>query len=124
MEQYHEGLIALSACLAGEIPQALLQGDYGAARKTAEWYAALFGAEHFYLELQDHGMEEQKTVNAGLVRLAADTGLPLVCTNDVHYLTRQDARMQRVLCCIQTATTLQEPSPLCFETEEFYLKSG
>ena len=124
LEQYHEGLIALSACLAGEIPQALLQGDYGAARKTAEWYAALFGAEHFYLELQDHGMEEQKTVNAGLVRLAADTGLPLVCTNDVHYLTRQDARMQRVLCCIQTATTLQEPSPLCFETEEFYLKSG
>ena len=124
LEQYHEGLIALSACLAGEIPQALLAGDYAAARRTADWYSNLFGAEHFYLELQDHGLADQKTVNAGLLRLAQDTGLPLVCTNDAHYLTRQDALMQRVLCCIQTATTLQEPSPLNFETEEFYLKSG
>ncbi len=124
LEQYHEGLIALSACLAGEIPQALLAGDYAAARRAADWYGSLFGAEHFYLELQDHGLADQKTVNAGLLRLAKDTGLPLVCTNDAHYLTREDALMQRVLCCIQTATTLQEPSPLNFETEEFYLKSG
>ncbi len=129
LEQHHEGLIALSACLAGEIPQLILRGDFSAARATARWYATLFGEEHFYLELQDHdgdgqAMPEQKTVNDGLLRLSAEIGLPLVCTNDVHYLTREDALMQRVLCCIQTATTLQEPSPLCFETEEFYLKSG
>ncbi len=124
LERHHEGLIALSACLAGEIPQSLLQSDYTAARRTAEWYAAVFGRDHFYLEIQDHGMAEQQQILPSLLRLSRETGIELVCTNDVHYLTREDARMQRVLCCIQTATTLQEPSPLCFETEEFYLKSG
>ncbi len=124
LEQHHEGLIALSACLAGEIPQSLLQGDYAAAKRQAEWYARVFGKDHFYLELQDHGMKEQAEVNIGILRLARETGLPLVCTNDAHYITKDDALLQRVLCCIQTATTLQEPSPLAFETEEFYLKSG
>lgn len=124
LEQYHEGLIALSACLAGEIPQSLLQNHYEEAKRTALWYAGVFGAEHFYIELQDHGMEEQKRVLPLLLRLAKETGLPTVCTNDAHYIAREDAAMQRVLCCIQTGTTLQEPSPLCFETEEFYLKSG
>ncbi len=124
LEQHHEGLIALSACLAGEIPHAIARSDYGAARKLTQWYAAVFGEGNFYLELQDHGMAEQKEINAALMRLSADTGVPLVCTNDVHYIEKEDAQMQRVLCCIQTATTLQEPSPLAFETEEFYLKSG
>ena len=124
LEQYHEGLIALSACLAGEIPQSLLENDYAAAKRQAQWYAAVFGEDHFYLELQDHGMSEQRQILPQMLRLADETGIPLVCTNDVHYLTKDDAAMQRVLCCIQTATTLQEPSPLCFDTEEFYLKSG
>ena len=124
LARYHDGLIALSACLAGEIPRRLLRQDEAGAEETARWYADTFGPEHFYLELQDHGIEEQKTVNAGLVRLAQKTGLPLVCTNDVHYLEKEDAQMQRVLCCIQTGTTLDEPSTLAFPTEEFWLKSG
>ncbi len=124
LAQHHEGLIALSACLAGEIPQHLLQHDYAAAKQQALWYADLFGKDHFYLELQDHGIHEQAEVNAALLRLASETGLPLVCTNDAHYIAKEDALMQRVLCCIQTGTTLQEPSALAFETEEFYLKSG
>ncbi len=124
LEQHHEGLIALSACLAGEIPQSLVKNNYEEAKRTARWYADVFGPEHFYIELQDHGMEEQKQILPLLVKLAKETGLPTVCTNDAHYITREDAAMQRVLCCIQTGTTLQEPSPLCFETEEFYLKSG
>ncbi len=124
LERHHEGLIALSACLAGEVPQSLLQSDYTAARRTAEWYASVFGRDNFFIEIQDHGMTDQKQILPSLIRLSNETGIGLVCTNDVHYLTREDARMQRVLCCIQTATTLQNPSPLCFETEEFYLKSG
>ncbi len=124
LAQHHEGLIALSACLAGEIPAAITDGDYAKAKQLTRWYADLFGEGRFYLELQDHGMAEQQEVTAGLLRLSAETGVPLVCTNDVHYIEKEDAQMQRVLCCIQTATTLQEPSPLAFETEEFYLKSG
>ncbi len=124
LEQHREGLIALSACLAGEIPHALAADNYEQAKELTRWYASLFGPEHFYLELQDHGLEEQQRVNQGLLRLSRETGVPLCCTNDVHYIEKDDARMQRVLCCIQTATTLQEPSPLAFETEEFYLKSG
>ena len=124
LEQHHEGLIALSACLAGEIPHALARSDYGQAKELVRWYAATFGAGNFYLELQDHGLAEQKELNAALARLSAETGVPLVATNDVHYIEKEDANMQRVLCCIQTGTTLQEPSPLTFETEEFYLKSA
>ena len=124
LEQHHEGLIALSACLAGEIPQSLVRNDYARAKELTLWYQNLFGADNFFLELQDHGLAEQKTVNTDLLRLSKETGVPLVCTNDVHYIEKEDATMQRVLCCIQTATTLQEPSPLAFETEEFYLKSG
>ena len=120
---YHEGLIALSACLAGEIPRALRRGDFEQARTTALFYQELFGEENFYLELQDHGLEEQRAINPQILRLARETGIPLVCTNDANYLSREDAAMQRVLTCIQTNTTLDEPSPLAFETEEFYLKS-
>lgn len=123
LETYHEGLIALSACLAGEIPRALRRGDYEGARETARWYAGLFGPEHYYLEIQDHGLPEQKSVNPQILRLARETGIPLVCTNDAHYLTRDDAEVQRILVCIQTGTTVDEPSPMAFATEEFYLKS-
>lgn len=121
--QYHEGLIALSACLAGEIPRRLREGDYEGAKQAALRYKDLFGAEHYYLELQDHALPEQKSINPQLIRLARETEIPLVCTNDVHYLTREDARVQQVLLCIQTGTTLDEPSAMSFETDEFYLKS-
>ncbi len=123
LTQYHEGLIALSACLAGEIPQALLSGEYEKACETAKRYAALFGPEHFYIELQDHGLAEQKQIIPLLIRLARETGLPLVCTNDVHYPKKQDAEVQKVLLCIQTNTTVDDPPPIAFETDEFYLKS-
>ena len=124
LEKYHEGLIALSACLAGEIPHAIARSDFAAARQLVQWYASVFGPDHFYLELQDHGLKEQKELNGVLTRMGREFGIPLVCTNDVHYVGKEDAEMQRVLCCIQTATTLQQPSPLNFETEEFYLKSA
>ena len=123
LQQHHEGLIALSACLAGEIPRALLRGDYNAAKQTAAEYAALFGKDHFYIELQDHGIEEQKRINPQLLRLANELSLPLVCTNDAHYPAREDAELQRVLLCIQTATTLDAPSQMAFPNDEFYLKS-
>ena len=123
LEQYHEGLICLSACLAGEIPRALLRGEPDKAKETALWYDRLFGRGNYYLEIQDHGLGEQKSVNPHIIRIARETGIPLVCTNDAHYLAREDARVQRVLLCIQTNTTVDEPSKMAFETEEFYLKS-
>lgn len=123
LAQYHEGLIALSACLAGEIPAALRRGDYAAAKRIALEYHALFGADNFFLEIQDHGMAEQAAINGDLVRLSRETGIPLVCTNDAHYLTREDAAMQKVLLCIQTNTTVDEPNPISFPTDEFYIKS-
>ncbi len=123
LKQYHEGLIALSACLAGEIPQALTAGNYEQASETARWYKELFGPDHFYIELQDHGIADQKRVNPLLIRLARENDLPLVCTNDAHYLAKADAKTQQVLLCIQTNTTVDDPSPMAFETEEFYIKS-
>ncbi len=123
LKSHHEGLIALSACLGGAIPQYLLNEDYDAARDYAMKMADIFGPEHFYLELQDHGMAEQQPVNQGLMRLARETGLPLVITNDAHYLRKSDAQMQDVLLCIQTGETVDKPNRMKFETEEFYLKS-
>ena len=123
LEQYHEGLIALSACLAGAIPQYLMVEDYEAAKKYALRLSKIFGPERFYLELQDHGIEEQQPVNQGVMRLARETGLPLVVTNDAHYLRKEDAKMQDVLLCIQTGRTVDEENRMRFETEEFYLKS-
>ena len=123
LEKYHEGLIALSACLAGAIPQYLMDEDYPSAKAYALKLADIFGPEHFYLELQDHGIEEQTPVNQGVARIARETGLPLVVTNDAHYLRREDARMQDVLLCIQTGKTVDDENRMKFQTEEFYLKS-
>ena len=123
LEQHHEGLIALSACLAGEIPKAIMDGNYPKARETALYYQSVFGKDNFFLEVQDHGIAQQQTVIAGLRRLSAETGIGLVATNDVHYVNKADAEVQKTLICIQTGTTLLDPSPLAFETEEFYLKS-
>ena len=123
LRQYHEGLIALSACLAGAIPQYLMEEDYISAKEYALKMADIFGDEHFYLELQDHGMEEQTAVNQGIMRLSRETGLPLVVTNDAHYLRKEDARMQDVLLCIQTGKTVDDENRMKFASDEFYLKS-
>ena len=123
LEKHHEGLIALSACLAGAIPQHLMDEDYEAAKKYALRLAGIFGDDHFYLEMQDHGIQEQTAVNQGVMRLARETGLPLVVTNDAHYLRKEDAKMQDVLLCVQTGKTVDEPNRMRFQTEEFYLKS-
>lgn len=123
LEQHHEGLIALSACLAGEIPRALSRGDYEGAKETALWYDNLFGRGNYFLELQDHGLREQKQINPLIIRLSRETGIPLVVTNDTHYIYKEDARVQQVLICIQTNHTVGEETGLEFETQEFYLKS-
>ena len=123
LEKHHEGLIALSACLAGAIPRYLMEENYPEAKAYALKLANIFGEENFYLELQDHGIDEQRPVNQGVMRLARETGLPLVVTNDAHYLRKEDAEMQDVLLCIQTGKTVDEPNRMKFQTEEFYLKS-
>ena len=121
--QYHEGLIATSACLAGGVAQYILDEDYAAAKDYALKMSEIFGPEHFYLELQDHGIEEQIAVNQGVMRLSRETGLPLIVSNDAHYLRKEDAAMQDVLLCIQTGKTVEDTNRMKFQTEEFYLKS-
>ncbi len=123
LENYHEGLIALSACLAGELPRKLMQDDYDGALAAARRMAEIFGPDHFYLEMQDHGYKQQPAVNRGLRRIARDTGLPMVVTNDAHYISRDDAQMQDVLMCIQMQKTVDDPDRMRFETQEFYIKS-
>ncbi len=123
LEKHSEGLICLSACLAGEIPQLLLQRDYEGAKREALWYASVFGEGNYYLELQDHGIDEQKIVLDGLKRLHNETGLPLVATNDVHYVEKEDADIQQVLICIATNKQLGEDTGLEFHSKNFYLKS-
>ena len=123
LEQHHEGLICLSACLAGEIPQAILAGDYERAKQAALYYRDLFGEENYYIELQDHGLEEDQVVLPQLIRLARETGIPMVATNDAHYITKEDAKMQSILLCIQTGKTIADADRMEFQTDEFYLKS-
>ena len=123
LRQRHEGLIATSACLAGAVSQYLLDEEYDAAKNYAMKLAEIFGPEHFYLELQDHGIAEQQPVNQGIMRIARETGLPLIVSNDAHYLRREDAAMQDVLLCVQTGKTVDDPNRMKFQTEEFYLKS-
>ena len=123
LRSHHEGLICLSACLAGAIPQRLMEEDYDGAKNYALKLSEIFGEGNFYLEMQDHGIPEQRPVNQGILRLARETGLPLVVTNDAHYLRKEDAQMQDVLLCIQTGKTVDEPNRMKFQTEEFYLKS-
>ena len=124
LQERHEGLIALSACLAGAVPRYLQAEDYEGAKEYALKLSSIFGPDHFYLEMQDHGIPEQRVVNQGVMRLARETGLPLVVTNDAHYLRKEDSKMQDVMMCIQMGTTLDDPNrKMEFQTEEFYLKS-
>lgn len=122
IKQYSGGLIALSACLAGEVQSHIMAGDMKRAESTALFYKDIFG-EDYYLELQDHGIEEQKNVNRELVKLSQKLDIPLVCTNDIHYINREDSRAHEVLLCIQTGKNMDDEDRMKFQTEEFYLKS-
>ena len=122
LHQHAEGLVCLSGCLAGYIPQCIINSDYKSARAKARELQELFG-EDFYLEIQDHDIPDEKRAMNGLVRLSEELGIPLVLTNDAHYLRREDADSQDVLLCIQTGKTIDEPNRMRFEGSEFYLKS-
>jgi len=124
LRKHSEGLVCLSACLAGEIPKKLLEGDYGGAKAAALRYYDIYGKDRFYLEVQDHGIPEQERVNRGILRIHEETGIPLVATNDAHYVKKDDAYIQDVLLCIQTGKTIDNPDRMRFQGEEFYLKSG
>ena len=123
LEKYHEGLIALSACLAGEIPRYLMRGFYEEAKKTAEKYRDCFGPENFFLELQDHGIAEQKRVNNDLLRMSQETGIELVCTNDIHYTYEEDVESHDVLLCIQTGKKVSDEDRMRYTGGQYYVKS-
>jgi len=123
LEQYHEGLIALSSCLAGEIPQRLMNRDYEGAKELALKLNNIMGQGNFYLEMQYNNIPEQKIVNEGIVNLSKETGIPLIATNDVHYIYKEDVKAQEILICIQTGKTIDDPDRLIFESDELYLKS-
>ena len=123
LREHCGGLIACSACLGGELPKLLLAGEYDQAKAVALEMRELFGEDGYYLELQDHGIAAQQQVNAGLMRLHEETGIPLIATNDAHYLRREDAETQDILMCIQMGKTLDDPGRMKFETQEFYVKS-
>ena len=123
LRSHSRGLIALSACLAGEIPKRLVNGSYDAARDYALEMRDIFGGDGFYLELQDHGIRDQAVVNAGLLRIHEETGIPLVCTNDCHYLAPEDAESHDVLLCIQTGKLLEDENRMRYEPRRFYLRS-
>ena len=124
LEECSEGLIALSACLAGEIPTMIINGQIDKAREAACYYRDLFGPDNFFLELHDHGITEQKAVNKVLAEISKQEGIPLVASNDVHYLSREDAFVHDVLLCIQTGKTVDETDRMKFESQEFYFKTA
>jgi len=123
LKAHSKGLIALSACLAGEIPRRLRNGEYENAKTYALEMAEIFGPDHFYLELQDHGIRDQTIVNQGILRLHQETGLPMVCTNDAHYLREEDAEAHDILLCIQTGKTVDDENRMRYEPQNFYLRS-
>ena len=123
LRAHAKGLIALSACLAGEIPRRLRNGEYDNAKAYALTLSEIFGPDRFYLELQNHGIREQAVVNKGLLRIHEETDLPLVCTNDAHYLTKADAYAHDVLLCIQTGKTVDDENRMRYEPQNFYLRS-
>ncbi len=123
LEQYHEGLIALSACLAGEIPRLLLRGSYEEAKRAALEHQSIFGEGNYFLELQDHGIPEQRSVNQQLLRMSQDTGIGLVATNDVHYTYEDDVEAHDILLCIQTGKKLSDENRMRYEGGQYFVKS-
>ena len=124
LSEHSDGLIAMSACLSGEIPKALLNNDYEKAKTVALKYNKMFGQGNYYLELQDHGLTDEQRIFPQIIRLSKETGIPLVATNDVHYIEKSDSAVQNILICIGTNHTVNEKTGLEFETQEFYLKTG
>jgi len=123
LKKYSKGLIALSGCIAGEVASYCIKNDMETAAKAAGEYLDIFGPGNFFLELQDHGFEEQRTANKGLLQIHKDMDIPLVITNDVHYTDRDHSQMQDVLLCIQMGKTVDDPSRMKFQSQELYLKS-
>lgn len=123
LKKHSQGLIALSACLAGDVPRAIMNGNYDKARKLAMEYRDIFGNGNYYLEIQDHGLPEQKQVNTEVVRLSRELNIPLVATNDVHYVDKDDAKIQDILMCLQMQKTIDDENRMKFPSDEFYLKS-
>ncbi|MFI3175467.1 MAG: DNA polymerase III subunit alpha [Bacillota bacterium] len=123
LRKYNKGIIASSACLAGEIPRALLYESYTAAKELVLEYVDIFGKDNFFLEMQDHGILDQKKVNVGLVQLSKELGIPLIATNDSHYITEADAKSHDVLLCVQTGKKVDDPDRMRYEGGQFYLKS-
>ncbi len=123
LEKHAEGITALSGCMGGEISSLIVKGDIEKATKLAEYYSSVFGKDHFYLEIQDHGIPEQKTVNRSLIDISKNKGIPLVATNDVHYLNKEDAMVHDVLLCVQTAKSVYDEKRMRFYSDEFYFKS-
>ncbi len=124
LRKHHEGLIGLSACLNGEVSAALIKDDYGQALEVAREYIGILGKENFCLELQDHGIEEQKKVNQGMSKIAKELGILTVATNDCHYTYQADSRAHEVLLCIQTGSTMSDPNHMKYQGDQFYFKSG
>ena len=122
LEEYHEGLICLSACLSGAIPKLILKGEYNRAKEKALYYQSIFGKDNFFIELQNHYIERQKTVNASLIKIADEIACPMVVTNDCHYVEKSDSATHNILLCIQTNSTVNDKK-IGFDTDEFYLKS-
>lgn len=123
LEQYHEGIICSSACIAGSVPRLIINNKPEEALKKAMMYRDLFGKENYFLELQDHGIPEEKISNRGLIEISRKTGIPLIATNDIHYLNREHASAQEVLICIGTQTTINDTKRMTFYNNEFYMKS-
>lgn len=123
LSEHAEGLIVLSACLAGEVPRAILAGDYEGAKRIAQKYLDVFGRDHYYIEIQDHGLADQKRSNPQLIKLAKEMGIGLVATNDIHYVNREDAEAQDILMCIQMERTVDDPDRMRFESVDFFVKS-
>lgn len=123
LREHAEGLISSTTCLSSEVCRALLRGEYENAKNIAAMYREIFGQENYYVELQDHGIEDQHRVNEGLLKIAKELNLRLICTNDSHYLSREDASAHDVLLCIQTNTRVSDENRMKFDTQEFYLKS-
>lgn len=123
LSQHSKGLIAMSACLRGHIPETILSDKYADARRLAHQYGDIFGAKNFFLEVQDHHLEQDKKLTPELVRLSSETGFPLVATNDSHYLRKEDARAHEILLCIQTGKSFNDPNRMRWNAPDFYIKS-
>ena len=123
LRQHSEGIIALSACLAGDVSQALMDRNYEKAKRLTLEYRDIFGKDNYFLEIQDHNLPEQKEVNAGIIKLSKELDIPLVATNDLHYVNKEDSKIHDILMCIQMGKTVNDPSRMRFGSDEFYLKS-